>query len=99
MDSERFAGGRATLSAGACEARGWTSALVSGDKVPFMHRLLSLCVLALLICSPAAASGGKTLRMAYDADPASLDPHEQLSGATLQLSHLVFDPLVASAKT
>jgi peptide/nickel transport system substrate-binding protein len=59
-----------------------------------MRRLLSFCVLALLICSPAAASGGKTLRMAYDADPASLDSHEQLSGATLQLSHLVFDPLV-----
>jgi peptide/nickel transport system substrate-binding protein len=58
-----------------------------------MRGFLSLCVLALLICSPAAA-GGKTLRMAYDADPASLDPHEQLSGATLQLSHLVFDPLV-----
>lgn len=59
-----------------------------------MARFLSFCVVALLICSPAAAAGGKTLRMAYDADPASLDPHEQLSGATLQLSHLVFDPLV-----
>ncbi|MGH6866393.1 MAG: ABC transporter substrate-binding protein [Methyloceanibacter sp.] len=32
--------------------------------------------------------------MAYDSDPASLDPHEQLSGATLQFSHLAFDPLV-----
>lgn len=36
----------------------------------------------------------KTLKMAYDADPVSLDPHEQLSGGTLQLSHMVFDPLV-----
>ena len=35
-----------------------------------------------------------TLKMAYDADPVSLDPHEQLSGGTLQLSHMVFDPLV-----
>ncbi|MFD2189955.1 ABC transporter substrate-binding protein [Pistricoccus aurantiacus] len=35
-----------------------------------------------------------TLRMAYDADPVSLDIHEQLSGAILQLSHLLFDPLV-----
>lgn len=34
------------------------------------------------------------LRIAYDADPVSLDPHEQLSGGTLQLSHMVFDPLV-----
>jgi len=43
-----------------------------------------------LLCSAQAA----TLKMAYDAGPESLDPHEQLSGATLQLSHLVFDPLV-----
>lgn len=34
------------------------------------------------------------LKIAYDADPVSLDPMEQLSGATLQISHLVFDPLV-----
>ncbi len=40
----------------------------------------------------------KTLRMAYDADPVSLDPHEQLSGGTLQLSHMVFDPLVRWTK-
>ena len=71
--------------------------------MPSMRRFLSFCVLALLICGPAVsgpavAAGGKTLRMAYDADPASLDPHEQLSGATLQLSHLVFDPLVRRRK-
>ncbi|MGI9338708.1 MAG: ABC transporter substrate-binding protein [Gammaproteobacteria bacterium] len=36
----------------------------------------------------------KELKMAYDADPVSLDPHEQLSGATIQLSHMLFDPLV-----
>jgi len=59
-----------------------------------MRLVLILPILALLICGSALAAGGKTLRMAYDADPASLDPHEQLSGATLQLSHLVFDPLV-----
>jgi peptide/nickel transport system substrate-binding protein len=59
-----------------------------------MRRFLIVSVLALLMCGPAVAEGGKTLRMAYDADPSSLDPHEQLSGATLQLSHLVFDPLV-----
>ncbi len=35
-----------------------------------------------------------SLKMAYDADPVSLDPHEQLSGGTLQLSHMVFDSLV-----
>ena len=32
--------------------------------------------------------------MAYDADPVSLDPYEQLSGGTLQLSHMTYDPLV-----
>ncbi len=58
-----------------------------------MRLALILSVFALLFCGPVVAGDGKTLRMAYDADPASLDPHEQLSGATLQLSHLVFDPL------
>jgi peptide/nickel transport system substrate-binding protein len=46
---------------------------------------------ALCLSWPVAA---KTLRMAYDSDPTSLDPHEQLSGATLQMSHLLFDPLI-----
>ncbi|WP_282078650.1 ABC transporter substrate-binding protein [Epibacterium ulvae] len=41
-----------------------------------------------------AAQAETTVRVAYDADPVSLDPHEQLSGGTLQLSHMVFDPLV-----
>lgn len=53
------------------------------------------------IASALALSVGMTfgaaaqdLRIAYDADPVSLDPHEQLSGGTLQLSHMTFDPLV-----
>lgn len=37
---------------------------------------------------------GKTLNLAYDADPVSLDIHEQLSGGTLQFSHMVCDPLI-----
>ena len=49
---------------------------------------------AALVVSLACAAQANTLRMAYDADPVSLDPHEQLSGGTLQLSHMVFDPLV-----
>lgn len=52
-----------------------------------------LSVLAVAV-SLAAGASANTLRMAYDADPVSLDPHEQLSGGTLQLSHMVFDPLV-----
>ncbi|MFW3616053.1 ABC transporter substrate-binding protein [Billgrantia antri] len=43
---------------------------------------------------PAVANAENTLRMAYDADPVSLDIHEQLSGGILQLSHMTFDPLV-----
>ncbi|MEI8632154.1 ABC transporter substrate-binding protein [Vibrio sp. PP-XX7] len=34
------------------------------------------------------------VRIALDAEPVSLDPHEQLSEGGLQYSHLVFDPLV-----
>ncbi|UYG09530.1 ABC transporter substrate-binding protein [Halomonas sp. M4R1S46] len=41
-----------------------------------------------------AAQAENHLRMAYDADPVSLDIHEQLSGGILQLSHMTFDPLV-----
>ncbi|WP_173362836.1 ABC transporter substrate-binding protein [Desulfotalea psychrophila] len=36
----------------------------------------------------------KTMRLAMDADPVSLDPHVQLSGGMVQYSHMVFDPLV-----
>lgn len=35
-----------------------------------------------------------TVNLAMDADPVSLDPHVQLSGAMLAYSHVVFDPLV-----
>lgn len=51
-------------------------------------------VLALAGFGIAPSATAATLRMAYDADPTTLDPHEELSGATLQLSHLLFDPLV-----
>ncbi len=50
-----------------------------------------------LLCATFMLAGlawGKTLRLAYDADPVSMDPHEQLSGGMLQYSHMVFDPLV-----
>lgn len=54
----------------------------------------ALCVALALLITAAAGTNAKTLRIAYDADPVSLDPHEQLSGGTLQLSHMLFDPLV-----
>ena len=53
---------------------------------------LAICVFA--AAAAAAPSAAKTLRIAYDADPVSLDPQEHLSGGTLQFSHLSFDPLV-----
>jgi len=43
-------------------------------------------------------AGAKTLRLAMDADPVSLDPQVQLSGGMLQYSHMVFDPLVRWTK-
>lgn len=56
------------------------------------QRALTACAVTAVLCSAAYAD--TTVRVAYDADPVSLDPHEQLSGGTLQLSHMVFDPLV-----
>ncbi|MDO5756317.1 MAG: ABC transporter substrate-binding protein [Rhodobacterales bacterium] len=47
-----------------------------------------------LLLSASSMVSAQTLNFAYDADPVSMDPHEQLSGGTLQLSHMVFDPLV-----
>lgn len=52
-----------------------------------------LATFAAISTTALAASPG-VLRVAFDADPVSLDPHEQLSGGTLQLSHLCFDPLL-----
>jgi peptide/nickel transport system substrate-binding protein len=59
---------------------------------------LRLLVIALAVFACLAPASAKMLRMAYDADPTSLDPHEQLASATLQLSHLVFDPLLRFRK-
>ena len=59
-----------------------------------MRKTLVLLATALFAVMLASGVNAKTLKMAYDADPVSLDPHEQLSGGTLQLSHMVFDPLV-----
>ena len=55
---------------------------------------LSLLASALLSLGLIAPLQAAELKMAYDADPVSLDPYEQLSGGTLQLSHMTYDPLV-----
>ena len=54
-------------------------------------KVIIACCLALLLWNKATAT---TLKMAFGADPVSLDPHEQLSESTLQFSHLAFDPLL-----
>lgn len=59
-----------------------------------MKKMVTSAACLLLSVAMAISVEAKTLRMAYDADPVSLDPHEQLSGGTLQFSHMVFDPLV-----
>ncbi len=59
-----------------------------------MKKLWTAVAAAVICVGVSAGAHAKTLKMAYDADPVSLDPHEQLSGGTLQFSHMVFDPLV-----
>ncbi len=59
-----------------------------------MKKFFKFLVISVLGMTVGVAANAATLRMAYDADPVSLDPHEQLSGGTLQLSHMIFDPLV-----
>ena len=59
--------------------------------------LLTTCLVVAGLLSATTASA-KDLRMAYDADPVTLDIHEQLSGGVLQLSHMSFDPLIRWTK-
>ena len=59
--------------------------------------LLTSCLVIASLLSVTTASA-KELRMAYDADPVTLDIHEQLSGGVLQLSHMSFDPLIRWTK-
>ena len=59
-----------------------------------MKTLRTLTAAAAIALGAAGMAPAQTLNFAYDADPVSMDPHEQLSGGTLQLSHMIFDPLV-----
>jgi peptide/nickel transport system substrate-binding protein len=61
-------------------------------KLMLMASLLGASLLAF------TGANAKTLKMAYDADPVTLDIHEQLSGGVLQLSHMSFDPLIRWTK-
>lgn len=68
-----------------------------------MKRLSILLIAAALVLSmgmlsASPALAGKSIKVAFDADPVSLDPHVQLSGGMLQYSHMVFDPLIRWTK-
>ncbi len=63
------------------------------EKENVVKKILTLGLACAFLFS-ASLAGAKTLKLAMDADPVSLDPHVQLSGGMLQYSHLVFDPLV-----
>jgi len=64
-------------------------------QLGFLGKTSALLLAATLLTFSANA---KTLKLAYDADPVSLDIHEQLSGGMLQLSHMTHDPLVRWTK-
>jgi peptide/nickel transport system substrate-binding protein len=61
-----------------------------------MKKIFGLSIVLVMLF--VGISYAKTLRLALDADPKSVDIHEQLSGGTLQFSHWVFDPLVRWTK-
>ncbi len=63
-----------------------------------MKKLFSIALVLLMVCFFSATAGAKTLRVAFDADPKTMDIQEQLSGGMLQFSHWVFDPLVRYAQ-
>lgn len=58
-----------------------------------MIRKWSIGVLFALILALPLAASAKTVKMALDSDPESLDPHVQLSGPMVAYSHWAFDPL------
>ncbi|MEG3754971.1 ABC transporter substrate-binding protein [Psychromonas arctica] len=59
-----------------------------------MKFLKTKLAVALLATGLSFASSAADITVAYDSDPVTLDPHEQLSGGVLQMSHMLFDPLV-----
>lgn len=63
-----------------------------------MNNGLNKFMLALLGAGLAVSAQAADITIAYDSDPISMDPHEQLSGATMEMSHLLFDPLVRWSK-
>ena len=48
----------------------------------------------ILVATMKVMAHGADISIAYAADPVSMDPMEQISGATLRMAHMVYDPLV-----
>jgi peptide/nickel transport system substrate-binding protein len=63
-----------------------------------MKLLKTKLAVALLAAGLSFSAAAADITVAYDADPVTLDPHEQLSGGILQMSHMLFDPLVRFTK-
>jgi len=62
-----------------------------------LHKWLGNLLIVLACVFASILSGysyANSLRIAYDADPVSLDPYEQLSGGSSQQAHLLYDPLI-----
>ncbi|MDA9557748.1 ABC transporter substrate-binding protein [Vibrio sp.] len=59
-----------------------------------MKTMKSKLAVALMAAGLSLSAAAADITIAYDSDPVSLDPHEQISGGTLQMSHTIFDPLV-----
>ncbi|MEE4359635.1 MAG: ABC transporter substrate-binding protein [Desulfococcaceae bacterium] len=59
-----------------------------------MKKLLICLMASALVLGAGITVNAKTMKLAMDADPVSLDPHVQLSGGMLQYSHMVFDSLI-----
>lgn len=61
---------------------------------PIAHQKWLSTLLLALSCLMSGLANANSLRIAYDADPVSLDPYEQLSGGSMQQAHLLYDPLL-----
>ncbi|MEF1301332.1 ABC transporter substrate-binding protein, partial [Vibrio owensii] len=55
-----------------------------------MKTMKSKLAVALMAAGLSFNAMAADIKVGYAADPVSLDPHEQLSGGTLQMSHMVF---------
>ena len=63
-----------------------------------MKKVFAVTLILAVLFGFGGIAGATTLKVGLDADPVTLDPHMQLSGGMLQLSHWVFEPLVRYAQ-